>query len=66
MTRCNYHRAIALSSKFLATAITAAQEPVIHTDSRTTSSTFRDRGTSYAPTYLTTLTSSGAVTTRNI
>jgi hypothetical protein len=33
-------------------SLTAAADPVLYTDNRATSSTFRDRGTSYAPTYL--------------
>jgi hypothetical protein len=33
-------------------SLTAAVDPVLYTDNRAASSTFRDRGTSYAPTYL--------------
>ena len=37
---------------FVCASSVAAQDPVIYTDNRATSSTFRDRGPSYAPTYL--------------
>ena len=36
----------------LAASAAKAQDPVVYTDNRATASTFRDRGTSYAPTYL--------------
>jgi len=36
----------------LGAPLAAAQDPVVYTDNRGTTSTFRDRGTSYAPTYL--------------
>ena len=52
MTHCRLLRAILLWTIFLGASSVAAQDPVIFTDNRTTSSTFRDRGTSYAPTYL--------------
>jgi hypothetical protein len=52
MTHCQFFRLILLSTVFVGASITAAQDPVIYTDDRTTSTTFRDRGTSYAPTYL--------------
>ena len=45
-------RAIVFWSIFLCASSVAAQDPVIYTDNRATSSTFRDRGPSYAPTYL--------------
>jgi poly(3-hydroxybutyrate) depolymerase len=51
MTHCRFFRAIVLWTIFLCSSSVAAQDPVIYTDNRTTSSTFRDRGTSYAPTY---------------
>ena len=47
MTRFQYSRAVVVSIVFLGASLTAAQEPVIYTDNRATSSTFRDRGTSY-------------------
>lgn len=52
MTHCRFFRAIVLWTIFVCASSVAAQDPVIYTDNRTTSSTFRDRGPSYAPTYL--------------
>ena len=52
MTHCRFFRAIVLWTIVLCASSVAAQDPVIYTDNRSTSSTFRDRGTSYAPTYL--------------
>ena len=52
MTRFQYSRAVVVSIVLLGASPTAAQEPVLYTDNRATSSTFRDRGPSYAPTYL--------------
>jgi hypothetical protein len=52
MTHCRCVPPILLSIIFVCAPSIAAQDPVIYTDNRTTSSTFRDRGTSYAPTYL--------------
>ena len=52
MTHCRFFCAVVLSASFLGASIAAAQEPVIYTDNRGNTSTFRDRGTSYAPTYL--------------
>jgi poly(3-hydroxybutyrate) depolymerase len=52
MTHCRFLRAIVLWTIFLCASSVTAQDPVIYTDNRTTSSTFRDRGPSYAPTYL--------------
>ena len=46
MTRFQYSRAVVVSIVFLGASLTAAQEPVIYTDNRATSSTFRIRGTS--------------------
>jgi len=43
---------ILLSTILVCASEVAAQEPVIYTDNRAPSSTFRDRGPSYAPTYL--------------
>ena len=43
---------ILLSTILVCASEVAAQDPVIYTDNRAPSSTFRDRGTSYAPTYL--------------
>ena len=45
-------RAIVLWTIFVCASSVAAQDSVIYTDNRATSSTFRDRGTSYAPTYV--------------
>ena len=45
-------RAVVLWILCLAPSLAAAADPVLYTDNRATSSTFRDRGTSYAPTYL--------------
>jgi poly(3-hydroxybutyrate) depolymerase len=36
----------------LATAVASGPDPILYTETRTAPSTFRDRGTSYAPTYL--------------
>lgn len=44
--------AIGLLAWVLAASPTAAQEPVLYTENRASASTSRDRGTSYAPTYL--------------
>jgi len=44
--------AVVASIIFVCVTSIAAQDPVIYTDNRATSSTLRDRGTSYAPTYL--------------
>jgi hypothetical protein len=52
MTHCRFFRAIVLCTVLVCASNVAAQDPVIYSDNRTTSSTFRDRGTSYAPTYL--------------
>jgi predicted esterase len=55
MTRRRSFRAVVLSIVLVVVlwaSRTAAQDPVIYADNRATSSTFRDRGTSYAPTYL--------------
>jgi poly(3-hydroxybutyrate) depolymerase len=51
VTHCRRVPAIVASIIFVCATSLAAQDPVIYTDNRTTSSTFRDRGTSYAPTY---------------
>ena len=45
-------RALLLSTIFVCASRVAAQDPVLYADNRTISSTFRDRGTSYAPPYL--------------
>jgi hypothetical protein len=47
-----FFRAILLSTVLLGASSVAAQDSVIYTADRAPSSTFRDRGTSYAPTYL--------------
>jgi hypothetical protein len=52
MTCSRFVRAVLFSTIVVCASRVAAQDPVIHTDNRATSSTFRDRGTSYAPTYL--------------
>jgi hypothetical protein len=52
MTHRRCVAAIVPSIIFVCATSIAAQDPVIYTDNRTNSSTFRDRGTSYAPTYL--------------
>ncbi len=52
MTHRRYDRAVVLWFVLLAASLTGAADPVLYTDNRATSSTFRDRGTSYAPTYL--------------
>ena len=52
MKYCRLFRAIVLWTILLCASSVAAQDPAIYTDNRTASSTFRDRGTSYAPTYL--------------
>jgi len=52
MTHRRSLRAVVLVNVLVASSLTAAQDPVLYTDNRATSSTFRDRGTSYAPTYL--------------
>ena len=52
MTHCRSFRALVLLPVVLCASRAAAQDPVIYTDNRSTSSTFRDRGPSYAPTYL--------------
>ena len=52
MTHRRAYRAVVLWIALLAVAVTAAADPVLYTDNRATSSTFRDRGPSYAPTYL--------------
>ena len=52
MIRIQYFRAVVVSIVLLGASVRAAQEPVIHTDNRAPTSTFRDRGPSYAPTYL--------------
>jgi poly(3-hydroxybutyrate) depolymerase len=52
MTHRQSLRAVVLVNVLVASSLTAAQDPVLYTDNRATSSTFRDRGTSYAPTYL--------------
>ena len=52
MTHRRDYRAVVLWIALLAVAVTAAADPVLYTDNRATSSTFRDRGPSYAPTYL--------------
>src|SRR6266545_2719386 len=52
MTYSRHVPAIVFSIIFVCVISVAAQEPVLYTDNRTTSSTFRDRGPSYAPTYL--------------
>jgi hypothetical protein len=52
MTHCRFFRALVLWTIVVCVSSVAAQDPVIDTDNRATSSTFRDRGTSYAPTYL--------------
>ena len=52
MTQCRFFRAIVLWTIFVCASSVAAQDSVIYTDNRATSSTFRDRGPSYAPTYL--------------
>jgi hypothetical protein len=46
MTHCRFFRAIVLWTIFLCASSVAAQDPVIYTDNRTASSTFRDRGPS--------------------
>ena len=52
MTPRQFFRAILFLTVWLGASTTRAQEPVLYTDNRTTLSTFRDRGPSYAPTYL--------------
>jgi len=52
VTPCRFFRAIVLSTLFLCASPVAAQDSVIYTDNRARSSTFRDRGPSYAPTYI--------------
>ena len=52
MPHCRFFRAIVLWTIVLCASSVAAQDPVVYTDNRASSSTFRDRGTSYAPTYL--------------
>jgi hypothetical protein len=52
MTHRRCFTAVLLSTLFLGAAIAAAQESVIYAVDRASTSTFRDRGTSYAPTYL--------------
>jgi hypothetical protein len=52
MTHRQSLRAVVLVNVLVASSLTAAQDPVLYTDNRAPSSTFRDRGTSYAPTYL--------------
>src|SRR4029079_401477 len=52
MTHRRSLRAVVLVNVLVACSLAAAQDPVLYTDNRATSSTFRDRGTSYAPTYL--------------
>ena len=52
MTQWRFFRAIVVWTIVLCASSVAAQDPVIYTDNRATSSTFRDRGPSYAPTYL--------------
>jgi len=52
MSQSRFFRAIALWTIVASAASAAAQDPVLYTDNRAASSTFRDRGPSYAPTYL--------------
>jgi hypothetical protein len=52
MPRRRCFRALLLSTIVVCASRVAAQDPVLYADNRTISSTFRDRGTPYAPTYL--------------
>ncbi len=55
MARCRSFRTVVPGIVLVAVvsaSLTAAPDPVLYSDNRATSSTFRDRGTSYAPTYL--------------
>ena len=44
--------AVLLVLAFSVCAVAALQDPVVYTEARASASTFRDRGTSYAPTYV--------------
>jgi hypothetical protein len=52
MAHCRFFPGIVLWTIFVCAPSVAAQDSVSYTDNRTTASTFRDRGPSYAPTYL--------------